>query len=355
MSRKHKWEVGMTFPTRKGGTVTIISFEEGSYTHCLMRCSICHKDKELFPEPLRCNKYKLKNGQQCCACGKTYYWTEEQYVIKVKRQCDNLDYTFNGWSSSYRGIDTRCDLLCDKGHKYTPSIDGFLSSRYRGCMGCRNGLLSDKFRRTDKQVDTILKEHLGDDHDFVKWVATDGYTNSDSLFTYYCKNGDRYYDKTFNGISGCRPNCCYGGGFKSSKSGYFYLSFWESGEGDGFYKYGITNKNPKYRLDNQQRKSHKHKGKLKNVIWFEKGGDCIILEDEMKALYGHLVTEKPLFMDGYTETILGDIGIFQELAGDIAILTGLSIYTNQEHKPFEHHTNSIFEGDYYMINVEDLS
>lgn len=346
----------MTFPTKKGGVVTIVAFEEGSPTHCLIRCSICHEDKELFPEPLKCSKYKLKKGQQCCACGKTYYWTEKQYIIRVKRQCDTLGYKFSGWQSKFKGVDTRLNLTCDRGHKYSPSIDGFLGSRYRGCITCRDELLSSKFRRPESQVDDILNEYLGEDHIFVKWNTAKGYINNNSEFTYLCKKKEKHYTRSFNGIKMGKPSCCYRkGGFNPDISGYFYLSFWCDNEGNGFYKYEITNKNPNVRLDSQQRKSDEYRGRIKNVIWFENGADCCKLEDEVSNIYKNMTTDELSFKDGYTETILWDVNLFQELAGDIASLTGLSIYTNIKHEPYELHNNELFEGKYYMVGVEDLN
>lgn len=346
--RKHKWYIGLTFKSNKGGDIEILSFD--GHAHCYIKCSICHSDKELFPEPLRVNKYKLRNGQQVCSCGDTYYWNEDQYKIKVGRKCSEVGYTFNGWIGDFNGIDTRLDLTCRNNHPYQPTIDQFTGSKKRLCRKCATERNAKKCRMSEGKVSKILKDFLGDDHMFLRWEDGE-YKNLSSKFYYYCKNEDKDFKIGFINAKVSKtgtPSCCYGysGGYKEDKVGIFYLSSWRDDCGWGCYKYGISNLDVQERFK-QQRRENKLDGKILGYIEFQNGSDAALLEKEMKKLYKKRSVPKEFFPDGFTETILDEpIFTIYDLIPDLYSFTGINFLSNKDHEPEDIPCKLPFSGYY---------
>ncbi len=80
----------------------------------VLHCSICSKDKDLYPEgAIVSSKSNLKRGTIPCGCGSRMIWKEWQNLIRVKRRCTILGYKLLGWSGKYRGVTTKC-ILEDK-------------------------------------------------------------------------------------------------------------------------------------------------------------------------------------------------------------------------------------------------
>lgn len=100
-----------TYKTRKGGIVTIIGRGEGEKV--LVECSICSKDKELFPE-LYSYRGVLRKGIFPCGCSKQPKWKEHQWKVIVDRRCQEIGYDFLGWEGDFKGIYTYLKLFNPK-------------------------------------------------------------------------------------------------------------------------------------------------------------------------------------------------------------------------------------------------
>lgn len=323
---KHTWNVGDTYPSKNEGCVTI-KILDGSYSHCYIECSICHADKELFPDLLYVNKYKLKNKQQVCACGKTYKWNERQYKVRVQRRVTELGYKLLGWVGEYKGIDTRLDMVCGKGHKYSPSIDGFLGSKKPKCRTCSNKETHAKQRFSQEYADQLARSLEDNYHTFVKW-ENEIYENNISRAIFHCNKNNLDVEYTLQSMTRSRAKlpCCHTkGGFNSKEEGKFYLSLWGDENEGLFLKYGITNGDACTRLKSQSRKT-KYEGDLLLVIHFTKGIDALNLERAIKALYKRRRVSRNDFIDGYTETLHYE-GMYSlwDIIPDISAITGLTI------------------------------
>lgn len=94
-------------------TLTAIGFElKGKKYVYLLECSICSKDKELFPDgSLRGYKGNLERGQQSCGCSPTYKWDERQTKVRIKRRIEGSPVKFHGWvGDTFKGVSTQLKL-----------------------------------------------------------------------------------------------------------------------------------------------------------------------------------------------------------------------------------------------------
>lgn len=105
--------VGSTFPTPKGGVLTVVGVHGKDSKGSILfdvHCSVCNADIELHPKNFVSSKAKLTRGLVPCSCSNKFRWTEYQYKIRVKRECDKRGYLFHGWSEEYNKSKTHLDL-----------------------------------------------------------------------------------------------------------------------------------------------------------------------------------------------------------------------------------------------------
>lgn len=105
--------IGTTFPTPKGGVLTVVSWSgerSGYIKRYTVECSTCSIDKELFPEDFKSVKGHLVKGAVPCGCAKIPKWNEEQHKVRVQRECAERGYAFHGWVGEFKGNKTKLDL-----------------------------------------------------------------------------------------------------------------------------------------------------------------------------------------------------------------------------------------------------
>jgi len=126
--------VGSTFPTPKGGVLTVVGVssekQSGRIAVFICKCSICSKDRELFPDYFKITKDRLIKGVSPCGCS-INLWTEYQNKIRVGRECNKRGYIFHGWVGGYQRGETKLDLENKTtGNRWvTTSINSFLQGR----------------------------------------------------------------------------------------------------------------------------------------------------------------------------------------------------------------------------------
>ena len=121
-----------------------------------LTCSVCSKDRELFPEgSITSKKYNITIGKLPCGCAKSPQWTQAQYEIRIKRLLDQEGGVFTGWSGENKGGDNKFNWTCKKGHEAKTSITKFINEDSR-CITCakqevRNGfgLYFDRVKEDD--------------------------------------------------------------------------------------------------------------------------------------------------------------------------------------------------------------
>ncbi len=138
--------VGYSYTTPKGSTITVISESEGSKTtnrRYLSTCSVCSKDKELWPENFDKSKDTYLKQKVFCSCGdRDPYYTEDQFNVILKRcsseRGDGLKFlSIVPPEKGNIKKTTRVMVKCREGHiTETMNISSYLN--FKGyCNSCR--------------------------------------------------------------------------------------------------------------------------------------------------------------------------------------------------------------------------
>lgn len=299
--------IGETVNTPKGGVLTVSGFV-GINKHRVKvyeaTCSLCNKDKELYP-----HKFLVTKGSfyRSCPCGCSKYprLTTEQAELKIKRICEDKSYTFDSFVNGYTGNTSKFKYMCSlHGTQYT-SYDSFVN-RGSGCPSCYGN------KKNTKEQASIVLKNLCDEsgYKFIGFVGE--YINSYSEFVYECprhgKNTVLYYSFVNNG---CRCPKCNGQGYQKDKPGTFYIVEWTNEKGVVWLKFGITGEeNPESRMKKQAYEHKKNIGeilnyKIKFMKRWDDGSIAMSVENEFKNIQKEvgMFCDKNMMWDGYTETI----------------------------------------------------
>lgn len=266
-------------------------------------CEVCSEDVEMFPSPFEVTKAQVTTMKQTpCGCAKIPKWSEDQWWIKVVRECMNRkeNIKFYGWDGEYRGSKTRLKLKnLDNGCSWSPVIHKFLHSK-------QGDPESGVKKRTSKRtavlfdVEAKIKETLKKEGGvFLKFP--DGYKNNRSKFEWVCSEGHSCISEYSNFISlGRRCYDCNSSGFNSKLSGWIYIVRW-AGKHCSYLKVGVTNSKVIDRIKAQKSKTeldyeilHTFHHDSGQAVW-----DC---EKLIKQSVQTSVCPKELLPDGYTET-----------------------------------------------------
>ena len=355
---------GNSYITKKGGFLKILPWngdKKGSHKYYPVVCSICHKDHELFPEPLLCKKSDIIRGVNPCGCGSTN-WKDWQYKIIYNRKQENLKIV-NWGSTGFIGLKTVPTVYCSVHNKETSkhslhhllynneihacSICSQESHRSRSCYPMEKALkeLDLHFESLGGRFLNFVGEYKGLTTK-VEWVCDKGHKPK-TLLESLIKNNKN-----------C--NICKLNGFRDHLGGYFYLVMFSRYCKKGrkyisHLKYGITNKCPVKR--NKKQISNTSYTKITPIayIFFEYGGDARKLEKSIKNLYSKKIVNREDFPDGYTETIVQDILDVHDIWGDLLYFTGCSVFNgyHQENLPRDL-LGLDYKKDFWLINTKTL-
>lgn len=90
--KKRRCKVGDSWINEKGARMVVTSLtEKGSG---IISCSICDRDRELFPTGSITTYYK---EQTTCGCAVNTFWKQEQYLVLVKRKCEEKGFIFHNF------------------------------------------------------------------------------------------------------------------------------------------------------------------------------------------------------------------------------------------------------------------
>lgn len=149
--------VGSTFPTPKGGIVTVVgvhSKRSNGAARFAIKCSICSEDEELFPlGALKASKKDLLDGKTSCGCSNSYAYSPKQYDIKLKRFSCNNEYKYVKQIGNFKGDRTKIEL-------YNPVTKStWKSSDIRHYLRGKTGdpsLKLDKIAMNSRKDDAVL-------------------------------------------------------------------------------------------------------------------------------------------------------------------------------------------------------
>ena len=200
--------IGQTFPTPKCGVLTVVGVVGKSKNRIKIyssTCSICHNDKELFPELFESQKSNLVNGNVPCGCSKRTNWKPFQVEIITRRLCVEAYYEFLGFPEGYKNKKSKFEYNCPIHGKQKVSYDSFVNNGTR-CPSC--GIESNKNKQRNSEAENIVKE-LCELEGYEYLGFPEGYKNNVSKFEYNCpihgKQTASYKDFVNNGTR-C-PSC----------------------------------------------------------------------------------------------------------------------------------------------------
>lgn len=213
--------IGNKFNTPRGGVLTVVGMvgKRGKTALFGLECSICSKDKELWPTgSIVTTKHRLASGGVVCGCAKKTFWTKQQYETLVKRECERRGYVFNEFAGDWKGKDTKLKLHNPvKGNTWESTIHNFIDHG-RGCpLESKYNKIWDTAERED-QIKNVLFIEGGR---FIGWE--DNYKNARSRFTWVCQKGHLCKTEVHcfvNGGNRCRT--CWKDSLKASGVVYGY-------------------------------------------------------------------------------------------------------------------------------------
>lgn len=129
--------VGEYFATRAGGRIYVVgrsAREADSNAYYDVVCSICHADKELFPDYLTTKKASVLKGFFPCECSKNCNYSKEQWHVRcsrVRAKCD-----FLGFFGEFSGRLTPVVLRCGRHPDSTTTTAKEWIKASHGCMRC---------------------------------------------------------------------------------------------------------------------------------------------------------------------------------------------------------------------------
>lgn len=143
--------IGSTFPTPKGGVLTVTGVHKdraGTNLVYYTECDICIKDGTLHNVPFTSTRANLVKGCIPCGCSKSTKYTKRQYTVLVGRRCKEEGLSFTA-PDKWVGGKTLIKLLCNScGRCFYLAVITLLSGS--GCTPCR----SDRAKEL-REIETV--------------------------------------------------------------------------------------------------------------------------------------------------------------------------------------------------------
>lgn len=279
---------------------------KGNKTKVVVACSI-HGRGNLFSTPWLPTLDDISSGRGCPKCSGLYRYDKDEYIQLVESASG---YKFIEFISPFKVIHTRINLRCAEHGDgklfetpWLPTINNIL--RGGACPKCQN-------RYVYSENEIVNKIGQITEYKFIKFVTDAGRgVNSRVIVECPHHNPDEkrfsQWETTphalFHG-RGCPTHAEYG--FNKSKAAYFYLQRLYLADDLIGLKYGITNQNPKSRMNQQSTKSMLRHD-LVSSFYLEEGWEIYEFEQSIhnhfKELGVNCFLSKEIMPDGYTETV----------------------------------------------------
>lgn len=196
--------VGREFPTKKGGILKVVGKapKDGRAQYYYCECSICSKDKEMFPDYFLTKKDRLVSGLSVCACGNAAL-DDRQFEIKVRRLLAEKDITLKQITIKKPQSASKFVLECNK--------DGYIwevnypSIRRSGCPRCSGKVILSK-----EQVIEEIKGKCLPHHKFIDFVDDQYISKAKSKMKFMCEYHGEFITNFFNYSKSETGHCCQG-------------------------------------------------------------------------------------------------------------------------------------------------
>ena len=271
-TRLQKEFIGTTFPTPKGGVLTVVGCCKEKWGRAALfrvECSICSVDVELFPEGFMSTKGNLVGGQIACGCTRKSQWNEEQYKVLVKRECEKRNYRFLDWGGKFHGHKTKLHLHnLSNGNTWDTTEVNYFLNQGSGCPVAKHVNNGDRRRKPYEDVVKQLRSVCASEgHTFVSPLE---YKNAKSIFKWLCHKGHSCKTSVTGFLQGHRCKTCrdlntgINGFYKDRIHEEDYLYIYKI-KGQPYIKVGRTFR-PDERLKENQTRINKYYGNRKHKI-----------------------------------------------------------------------------------------
>lgn len=264
-----------------------------------VKCYVCSADYELYRDGIFETRIGcLKLGKIPCGCSPNPNWKDWQMAVLITRKISqNTNLAFIGWEDdTYKGQSTKCVIDCKlHGVNKGNTVTHIWNSGYSGCVYCAR--IGQNSKGEDYTKSLFLSNNtFHPDTTFWKSEREDknGYK---SYWKGFCPECESEFEAQYSSLSAGNRSC----NCKQFRQRQLYINIVWDNETPVALKFGISDKYLQ-RLKVQDRKSiYTVKNYL--VAYFEKHGDAIGLERDIKSNFKTGILSKEEMADGWKETI----------------------------------------------------
>lgn len=187
----------------KGILSVINEFKKGSQYMVSCVCSLCSKDKEMYPDPFVIRKSHLKDGIIPCGCSSKPKISARQASLRIKRICKSKGYGYLGFHGVYKNAKSKFKFTC-KYHGIQSKTFDSLTQGY-GCIDCgKTNLLSQ-----ETAINTMISK-INNDILYFNGFVGGVYKGNKTKVSILCNIHGLHETSSYDHISrngGCCPRC----------------------------------------------------------------------------------------------------------------------------------------------------
>lgn len=305
----------------KFGKLTVVGWngKYGNPKKYIVTCESCSADSELHGEGyFAISKGHLTRNCVPCGCTDKCNWTEDQYIVRLKRVCENTGLVFKGWANKFTTANkTLVDADCQEHGKIGNTTISFMLDKkfVKGCRGCF-AIRMGNFKRKD---DDILVNRFMQSGGYPEGTV---FSRSDRLdknghkkyWNVYCPDCDTYGESHIVGL--CKGSRCCKCSLQRPQETYINLV--KDGDDVVAIKFGVANLS----LERIKRQNFRSIYSVVNYgVWsYPDVMSCKGAERTCMHSVPVGVLSKTEMPDGYTETTFPSniedvIRIFEEYGG----------------------------------------
>lgn len=234
--------IGHQWSCDNGAKLTFVSESEQINGHrvAVLNCSVCSKDKQLWPAgSIRSKIIHMNNGRRPCGCSISPKWSVSQQALRASRALALDGYFFIGWENEFKGKDSKLIAHCPTHGSFTVSMGHLLTSGTR-CQSCGNLRKSYSLPEIMNKIDAAIS---GRDWSFSRFAGSfNGYASRAIINCSEHGEWEASIDTIYRHRCGC-PSCAITG-FKNNRRSVLYALKSECG---AYLKIGISGQ-PKKRF-----------------------------------------------------------------------------------------------------------
>lgn len=234
--------IGHQWSCDNGAKLTFISESKQINGHrvAVLKCSICSKDKQLWPAgSIRSKIPHLNTGRRPCGCSISPKWSASQQALRASRALAEDGYFFIAWENEFKGKESKLIAHCPKHGSFNVAMGHLMTSGTR-CQSCGN---LRKLFSEPEIMERLSESILGRNWSFSRFVGSfNGYASRAIMECSQHGEWEASIDTIYRHRCGC-PSCA-ANGFQNCKRSVVYALRSDCG---AYIKVGISGQ-PKKRF-----------------------------------------------------------------------------------------------------------